>query len=34
MRAVLEWQARVRDEVKGLREMEMDTLEGSGMTDA
>ena len=28
MRATLEWQARLRDEVKRLREMELDTLEG------
>lgn len=28
MRAKLEWQARLRDEVKRLREMELDTLEG------
>ena len=28
MRATLEWQARLRDKVKRLREMELDTLEG------
>lgn len=29
MRATLEWPARLRDEVKRLREMELDVLEGA-----